>query len=204
MNCMACTYCHDSCCQYGADIDADNVPRVERYADELERFTGVPRDRWWRTRLEAGAEGPAAVDWTEDREFPGGRQTRTRVEGGACVFLARTRAGACCTRSRSAVGSTTTRSSRWSAPCSRSPSTAGCFIRRTRSPIGRSSASTTARRSTGGCGARSTGTSAPASCSSSTRLETGAGCGTGRAKVGSAPPSSFPRGAPSTHGPRYR
>jgi Fe-S-cluster containining protein len=81
MNCLSCTYCHDSCCQYGADIDVDNVPRVEKYADELERFTGVPRDRWWL--------GGADVEWTDDREFPGGRQTRTRVEGGACVFLSR-------------------------------------------------------------------------------------------------------------------
>jgi Fe-S-cluster containining protein len=85
MNCMGCGYCHDSCCQYGADIDVDNVPRVERYADELESFTGVPRGRWWK--------GGADVEWTEDGEFPGGRQTRTRVEGGACVFLSRNARG---------------------------------------------------------------------------------------------------------------
>ena len=89
MNCMGCAYCHDSCCQYGADIDVDNVPRVERYAEELERFTGVQRARWWRTGPDAEREGLGAIEWTDDREFPGGRQTRTRVEGGACVFLAR-------------------------------------------------------------------------------------------------------------------
>ena len=85
MNCMGCSYCHDSCCQYGADVEGDLLPRVTAYADELERFTGVPRDRWWR--------GGADVDWTPDCEFPGGRQTRTRVEGGACVFRSRTARG---------------------------------------------------------------------------------------------------------------
>lgn len=72
--CMKCEYCHDSCCQYGADIDVENVARVEAYAPELERYTGVPRERWW------------TGEWTTDAEFPGGKQTRTRVEDGACVF----------------------------------------------------------------------------------------------------------------------
>jgi Fe-S-cluster containining protein len=85
MDCMGCSYCHDSCCQYGADVEGDLMPRVTAHADELERFTGVSRDRWWR--------GGVEVDWTPDREFPGGRQTRTRVEDGACVFRSRAARG---------------------------------------------------------------------------------------------------------------
>ncbi len=85
MDCMKCSYCHDSCCQYGADVEGDMMPRVMAHADELERYTGVPRDRWWR--------GGAEIDWTPDREFPGGRQTRTSVEDGACVFRSRTARG---------------------------------------------------------------------------------------------------------------
>ncbi|HLK38976.1 MAG TPA: hypothetical protein VKU41_19580 [Polyangiaceae bacterium] len=81
VHCMSCEYCHDSCCRYGADIDAQNVARVEAHAAGLERFTGVARERWW-----TGV-------WTEDREFPGGRQTRTHVEEGACVFRSRTARG---------------------------------------------------------------------------------------------------------------
>jgi hypothetical protein len=81
MNCMECAYCHDSCCQYGTDVDADNVARVEAHAEGLERFTGVPRHRWW------------TGEWTVDPEFPGGRQTRTRVEKGACVFRSRSARG---------------------------------------------------------------------------------------------------------------
>jgi hypothetical protein len=74
VNCMSCTYCGDSCCQYGSDIDGDNVARVEAHAADLERFTGVSRDQWW------------TGEWVDDREFPGGRQTRTRVVDGSCVF----------------------------------------------------------------------------------------------------------------------
>ena len=74
MNCMQCTYCHDSCCQYGVDVDVQNVARLEARADDIARFTGVPRERWFTD------------EWVDDKEFPGGRQTRTRVEDGACVF----------------------------------------------------------------------------------------------------------------------
>jgi hypothetical protein len=71
---MECSYCFDSCCRYGVDVDATNVDRLLARADELERYVGVPRDRWF------------AGDWIPDPEFPGGRHTRTRVEDGACVF----------------------------------------------------------------------------------------------------------------------
>ena len=83
VECMRCSYCHDSCCQYGVDVDVENVARLEARATDIERFTGVPRDRWF------------TGEWTNDAEFPGGRQTRTRVEDGACVF--RNRAGRGCT-----------------------------------------------------------------------------------------------------------
>jgi hypothetical protein len=74
MACMECSYCHDSCCQYGADVDAENVKRIEAHAEGLERFTGVPRERF------------LTGQWTVDPEFPGGKNTRTAVEGGSCVF----------------------------------------------------------------------------------------------------------------------
>jgi Fe-S-cluster containining protein len=79
--CMDCTFCHDSCCQYGADIDGTNVARLDAVADDLERYTGVARDRRF------------TGEWNEDVEFPGGRQTRTRVADGACVFRSRTARG---------------------------------------------------------------------------------------------------------------
>jgi hypothetical protein len=83
MNCMQCSYCHDSCCQYGVDVDLENAARLHAHAAELAAFTGVPAERW------------LTGEWTSDAEFPGGRFTRTRVEDGACVF--RNRAGRGCT-----------------------------------------------------------------------------------------------------------
>jgi Fe-S-cluster containining protein len=85
MDCMKCSYCHDSCCQYGADVEGDVMPRVMAHADAIEAYTGVARDRWFR--------GGSEVEWTADREFPGGRQTRTSAEGGACVFRRQTARG---------------------------------------------------------------------------------------------------------------
>jgi hypothetical protein len=82
VRCLECSYCFDSCCQYGVDVDTRNVDRLHAHASELERYTGVPRARWFTD------------EWTEDREFPGGRHTRTRVEDAACVF--RSRAGRGC------------------------------------------------------------------------------------------------------------
>jgi hypothetical protein len=76
-NCMECTFCGDACCDYGVDVDAENVARILAQADALESFTGVPRDRWF------------TGEWTEDREFPGGKNTRTSVVDGHCVFLGR-------------------------------------------------------------------------------------------------------------------
>ena len=77
VRCMECTFCHDSCCQYGVDVDAENVARMRSHADALETFTKVPRDRWFTD------------EWTNDHEYPGGKNTRTRVEDGTCVFLRR-------------------------------------------------------------------------------------------------------------------
>ncbi|MDP9150910.1 MAG: hypothetical protein M3O36_13350 [Myxococcota bacterium] len=83
VQCMDCSYCHDSCCQYGVDVDVTNVARLDAHAASLEQYTGVPRARWF------------TGEWCDDGEFPGGRQTRTRVEDGACVF--RNRRGRGCT-----------------------------------------------------------------------------------------------------------
>jgi len=81
MRCMECSYCFDSCCQYGVDVDVRNVERLRAHASELERFTGVPEERWFTEEA------------TNDPEFPGGSYRRTRVEGGACVFRSRERRG---------------------------------------------------------------------------------------------------------------
>lgn len=77
MACMQCTFCQDSCCQYGVDVDVLNVARIAAQADALEAFTGTPRESWFEPGVEA------------DGEFPGGGSRRTQVKDGRCVFLDR-------------------------------------------------------------------------------------------------------------------
>lgn len=76
-HCMECGFCGDSCCQYGVDVDIENVKRIEAVADRLEAFVGSTRDQWFE-------EG-----YGDDPDFPGGLATRTKVVDGACVFLNR-------------------------------------------------------------------------------------------------------------------
>jgi len=80
-HCMHCTFCRDQCCGWGVDIDLENVKRLEAVAQDLARFTGVPRERWFTGEVE------------EDAEMPGGGCMRTRAEEGACVFLDRDHRG---------------------------------------------------------------------------------------------------------------
>jgi Fe-S-cluster containining protein len=77
MHCMQCDFCHDSCCGYGADIDAANVKRLQAHAPALESIVGVPREKWF------------VPVYTEDGDYPSGRYTRTRVARDSCVFLNR-------------------------------------------------------------------------------------------------------------------
>jgi hypothetical protein len=76
-HCMQCSFCHDRCCSYGVDVDAENHARLLAVADLLEPYVGVPRAEWFTGQ------------WVEDPEFPGGRYTRTGVRDGRCVFLNR-------------------------------------------------------------------------------------------------------------------
>ncbi len=77
-SCLACHFCNDACCRHGVDVDEPNVARILARADAIERAIRVPRGAWF----EAG--------FTEDREHPGGRFTRTRLgDDGFCVFHVR-------------------------------------------------------------------------------------------------------------------
>ncbi len=75
--CLSCSYCHDQCCEHGVDVDLLHAAAIERHADEIESYTGIPREHWLTRRVEF------------DAEQPGGGARRTRVRGGACVFLRR-------------------------------------------------------------------------------------------------------------------
>lgn len=78
MHCMQCNFCHDQCCDWGADIDKLNVNRIMSYKEELEQFTGIKRNKWFDKSVNK---------W--DHEYPGGDYTRTALDETkkSCVFL---------------------------------------------------------------------------------------------------------------------
>lgn len=81
MNCMGCTFCGDICCQYGVDVDLENISRLQSRAEELEAFTGRPAAQWFEDQV------------IPDQEYPGGGYRRTQVIDGRCVFLNRQERG---------------------------------------------------------------------------------------------------------------
>lgn len=75
-HCMSCNFCHDWCCQFGADVDVHNGARIQQRAAAIEAFVGVSREEWF---------DPS--ESCEDDEAPGDLWLRTSVRNGACVFL---------------------------------------------------------------------------------------------------------------------
>ncbi|MCX7701092.1 MAG: hypothetical protein N2039_09455 [Gemmataceae bacterium] len=77
-HCLACHFCHDSCCQYGCTVDEEHTRRLLAEADTLQQALNLPVDQWFTD------------EWCEDADYPGGRCTRTQVretpKGPLCVF----------------------------------------------------------------------------------------------------------------------
>lgn len=88
--CMDCSFCHDACCQYGADVELTRVREIDKHRADLEAYLGVPRADWFR-------EDPEDVGYVPAAQYAGGAHTRTGVvelpDGRsphspyACVFL---------------------------------------------------------------------------------------------------------------------
>lgn len=88
--CMDCTFCADSCCQYGVDVEVPKIEALEAHRADLEAYLGVPRSQWFR-------EDPDDFGIEPEPDYPGGAYTRTAVvplppgrsahNEEACVFL---------------------------------------------------------------------------------------------------------------------
>jgi Fe-S-cluster containining protein len=70
--CMDCSFCHDACCRYGADIEITRVREIERHRADLEAYLGVPRADWFR-------EDPEDIGMLPEPDYAGGAYTRTGV-----------------------------------------------------------------------------------------------------------------------------
>jgi Fe-S-cluster containining protein len=74
-HCMQCTFCADSCCQYGFDVNLAERDRILAHQDELKAFVKSPPEQWFKEQV------------FEDPEYETGKFVRSNVVGGACVFL---------------------------------------------------------------------------------------------------------------------
>lgn len=73
--CMQCTFCHDSCCQYGCDVNLAERDRILALKDELRPFVKSPPEMWFKDEVK------------EDPEYESGKFVRSQTVNGACVFL---------------------------------------------------------------------------------------------------------------------
>jgi Fe-S-cluster containining protein len=74
-HCMQCTFCHDSCCQYGCDVNLAERDRILGLKDELQPYVGVPADQWFKSEV------------FEDPEYETGKFVRSQVHNNRCAFI---------------------------------------------------------------------------------------------------------------------
>ncbi len=79
--CMGCTFCHDSCCQYGCDVNIGERDAILAKADALQPYISFDQSKWFDSTVH------------EDAEYPTGKHVRANQVEGACVFLNRTSRG---------------------------------------------------------------------------------------------------------------
>jgi Fe-S-cluster containining protein len=73
--CMGCTFCHDSCCQYGCDVNLGERDKILALAPEISKVVKHPVATWFKPEV------------FEDAEYPTGKYVRANTADGACVFL---------------------------------------------------------------------------------------------------------------------
>jgi Fe-S-cluster containining protein len=77
--CMQCTFCHDSCCQYGCDVNLNERDRILAVKDELAKFVMTSPNEWFADEVK------------EDPEYESGKFVRAKTKNGRCVFAAKGR-----------------------------------------------------------------------------------------------------------------
>jgi Fe-S-cluster containining protein len=79
--CLQCNFCHDWCCSFGADIDIQNVERIEQRKEEILPFVRPPEGEWFE------------ADYTYYEEYAGNQYTRINPQGPRCVFISKDQRG---------------------------------------------------------------------------------------------------------------
>ncbi len=79
--CLECTFCHDWCCSYGADIDIENVEKIQQHKDEILPFIRQSDGEWFE------------AEYTYYEEYAGNQYTRINTLGPRCVFISKDQRG---------------------------------------------------------------------------------------------------------------
>ena len=79
--CLECNFCHDWCCSFGADIDVQNVERIQQRKEEILPFVRPPEGEWFET------------EYSYYEEYAGNQYTRIKTQGPRCVFISKDQRG---------------------------------------------------------------------------------------------------------------
>lgn len=79
--CLACNFCHDWCCSFGADIDVQNVEKIQQQNDEILPFVRLPEGEWFEE------------EYTYYEEYVGNEYTRIKTQGTRCAFISKDQRG---------------------------------------------------------------------------------------------------------------
>lgn len=79
--CLECTFCHDWCCSFGADIDIQNVEKIRQHREEILPFVRPPEGEWFDSK------------YTYYEEYAGNQYTRINTQGPRCVFISKDQRG---------------------------------------------------------------------------------------------------------------
>ena len=80
-HCLECNFCHDWCCSFGADIDVQNVEKIQQRKDEILQFVQLPEGEWFDE------------EYTYYEEYAGNEYTRINTQGSRCVFISKDQRG---------------------------------------------------------------------------------------------------------------
>jgi Fe-S-cluster containining protein len=79
--CLDCSFCHDWCCSFGADVDILNVGRIRKHQEHIKPFIRPSGENWFDEEF----------DYYE--EYAGRQYTRIKTQGPRCVFISKDQRG---------------------------------------------------------------------------------------------------------------
>jgi hypothetical protein len=79
--CLECSFCHDWCCSFGADIDIQNVEKIQQQKEEILPFIRLHEEEWFEE------------DFTYYEEYAGNHYTRINPHGSRCAFISKVQRG---------------------------------------------------------------------------------------------------------------